>query len=99
MSGHPYSGHRENAVGHRRVKSIMRANGGAVSPGGGTGTVKRALGGSVPDPTTVNIVSGYKAGGRIDKRARGGGIKKITPSKHKPHVNINVINKGRLAPK
>lgn len=99
---HPYSGHRENAVGHRRVKSIMRANGGAVSPDSGTKTAKRALGGSVPDPT-INIVSGYKAGGRIDKRARGGGIRKITPSKHKPHVNINVVNmgkgKGRLAPK
>ena len=100
MSGHPYAGHKENAVGHRRVKAIMRANGGGVSPSAAK-PAKRAFGGALPEQPTINIVSGYKAGGRIDKRARGGGIRKITPSKHKPHININVINKGksRLAPK
>lgn len=109
---HPYAGHKQNAVGHRRAKSIMRANGGGVAPSEGA-TVKRAAGGSVPD-ADITVVSGAKSGGRIDKRARGGavqaraaggGITKITPSKHKPHVSVNVINinrgrkKNRLAPK
>jgi len=94
---HPYAGHKENAVGHRRVKSIMRASGGSVAP---AKPAKRASGGSVPD-IDVNVIPGLKSGGRIDKRARGGGIRKITPSKHKPHVRINVVGKGkdRLAPK
>jgi hypothetical protein len=50
-------------------------------------------------------VEGKKASGRLDKKARGGavakfqtggGIHKITPSKHKPHnVSVNVINVTR----
>ena len=41
---HPYAGHKENAVGHRRVKSIMRASGGSVAP---AKPAKRAMGGAL----------------------------------------------------
>jgi hypothetical protein len=49
-------------------------------------------------------VGGKKANSRLDKKARGGkvaklqkggAIHKITPSKHKPHVSVNVINVTR----
>ena len=104
---HPYAGHKENAVGHRRVKTLMNS-GGYVA--------KRANGGSVamdeipacpePDADDMPMIEGRKSGGRLDKRARGGAvqkfalggtIRKITPSKRKPHININ-INSGPKPP-
>jgi len=109
---HPYNGHKENAVGHRRAKLLMR---------GGAAVAKRATGGKAmavadepesascqePDADDMPVAEGRKAGGRLDKKARGGkvekfanggatgGFHKITPSKRKPHVMININNGPR----
>lgn len=80
---HPFAAHREHKVQKSRVASITKgyAQGGAVLPGGGTGTApsapKRATGGPVS-------VEGSKPSVRLDKFARGGKVKKGA-------TNVNVI--------
>lgn len=136
---HPYHGHRENAVGKRRVKVLMKsggyANGGGISEenlrsmdssyGGGKkdsyGAIRRKGGYADGGPTPSRIPRSerpgpfkpiepgdrtkYADGGaveggnlapaRLDKRAAGGGIRKLTPSKRKPHLNVNIVNVSR----
>lgn len=80
---HPYQSSRQHLVEKSRVSSMCKgyATGGAVSPGG-TGAqpaTKRATGGSV-----ALKVEGKKSGGRLDKFARGGAVKKGA-------TNVNVI--------
>jgi len=110
-SGHPYKGHSENAVGHRRAKTVMQSGG--YIP-------KRQSGGATrqppkplpllekPDPSR-DLVRDVEAldravrprldkkarGGAVAKRQTGGGIHKITPSKHRPHFSVNVVNINR----
>ncbi len=91
-----YPNFRGSAPGQRRASAMLKS-GGYVAP------QKRADGGKIkPTPEQLEeigrggeeLVRGKKAGGRLDKMARGG-IAKITPSKRKPHVAINVINASR----
>src|SRR5260370_27203356 len=101
-------------VGHRRVKHLMKS-GGYVSDKSmekeAKGFAKRVAEHEKGEITEEKH-EGEKRGGRLDKRARGGAIKtyqfgggikpirKITPSKHKPHVAVNItnINRGRGQP-
>lgn len=107
---HPYAGHKETHVGHRRAKNIMKGYKGGGSTGRADGG--SALGHVVNREEDEACPSGeYQDGGRLDKKARGGAvgafaaggpIRKITPSKRKPHVSVNVINvtgsRGRRPP-
>src|SRR5439155_1094054 len=92
---HPYSGHREAAVGHRRAKLMTTgsqyARGGHADEAEDKKLIKREIKRAEDKEAKVE---GKAAGCRLDKRARGGavrgyqmggGIRKLTPSKHKPH--------------
>src|SRR6266702_8869775 len=102
---HPYSGHRENAVGHRRAKLMTT---GKQYARGGSAEKKESKaeekGETAKEEAREARVEGKAAGGRLDKRARGGvikgyqmggGIRKLTPSKHKPHVGVHIVNISR----
>lgn len=115
---HPFHGHREMHVGHRRAKTLMKSGGyaGGMSDKAVEGFAKRlakheraeiseekhegeyARGGRL-DKRARGGATGHLAGctcaacgGKVEKRARGGGIHQITPSKRKPHTNINIVN-------
>lgn len=108
---HEYHGHREMHVAHRRAKHLMRTGGYAVG-GGKHPDVKedRALISRMlkEHEDKEMEVEGKLRHTRLDKRARGGAvgkfavggpIRKITPAKHKPHVNVNVVNIHRGHPR
>lgn len=106
---HPYQNHRQNTVEKRRVKVLMKS-GGYASGGAAHGpgcNCARCRGGKVATGGRINgfadggkVVQSEAAPARLDKRARGGGIHQITPSKRKPHTNINIINVGhKLRPR
>lgn len=84
---HPYAGHKQNAVGKRRVKLLLRTGGYH-----GDDLVKAAgkLQQKIASHEREERHSGeYAQGGRIDKYARGG------RSKSKPHVSINIVHHSR----
>lgn len=104
---HPYNNHREMQVGHRRVKTLMASGGYASDKGlakAATGFAQRVAKHEKAEMAEEKH-EGENRGGRLDKRARGGAIegkangggvmRKFTPSKHKPHVAVNVINVSR----
>lgn len=79
---HPYDSSRADKVGASRAKSFTKgyATGGAVKAykaGGAVAPAKKASGGEVK-------VVGRSTGGRLDKFARGGKVKK------KPDTQINI---------
>lgn len=63
-----YTGASSNVAKEAKEKK----DGGAVAKKNTGGMVKRAYGGR-----TMGAHSGFKAGGRLDKRARGGSIPKL----------------------
>src|SRR5215475_11379551 len=102
---HPYSRHSESAVGHRRAKFLTTgkqyARGGHTDEAEDKKLIKKEI---KKYEAEEKAVGGSVSSGRLDKRARGGkikgyqmggGIHKFTPSKHKPHVGINIINAPR----
>src|SRR5215475_2164119 len=106
MAGHPYSKHSENAVGHRRANKFTigreYARGGHADEAEDKALIKRML--KKEEKTEGKAIGGPVNSGRLDKRARGGKVKgyqmggpvrKLTPSKHKPHMNINIVNAPR----
>lgn len=79
---HPYASSREDKVGKSRAKDFTKgyATGGAIGAykaGGAVAPAKKAGGGEVK-------VAGRASGGRLDKFARGGKVKK------KPETQINI---------
>lgn len=79
---HPFASARQHLVEKSRVAGMCKgyAAGGAVaSPSAAAVKPKRATGGSVSSP-----IEGRKSGGRLDKFARGGAVKKGA-------TNVNVI--------
>jgi hypothetical protein len=92
---HPYSGHKQEAVGHRRVKVLMRSGGYAEGHSIAKAAKSFAKRVAAHESAEEKHEGEYAQGGRIDKRARGG---KITPSKHRPHVSVNIINAHHRPP-
>src|SRR5215475_60372 len=103
---HPYGRHSENAVGHRRAKFLTTgkqyARGGHADEAEDKKLIKSML--KKEEKAEGRAAGGSVANGRLDKHPRGGAIKgyqmggpirKFTPSKHKPHVGINIINAPR----
>lgn len=91
---HPYSEHKEVHKGRKRAQEMAKhfKSGGAVklATGGSAGTFKR--GGHAKEEAEVKA-EGKASGGRLDKRARGGGTKKGGKGHH-THINIMVAPKG-----
>lgn len=103
---HPYRGHGENAVGHRRAKFLTTgkqyARGGHSDEKEDRKLIKSML--KKEEKAEGKAAGGSISGGRLDKRARGGkvngyqmggGIRKFTPSKHKPHTSVHITNISR----
>lgn len=106
---HPYGKHSENAVGHRRANKFT--TGSEYKHGGSIVKEAKNLAKNVEkEEAAEEKHGGGKVGGRLDKRARGGAVakralggslapsgkpRKFTPSKHKPHVNVNVVHVQR----
>jgi hypothetical protein len=89
---HPYHQHKEVKAGHKRAKEMSKhfKSGGAVKLAtGGAVTLKR--GGKAKHEEVK--AEGKASGGRLDKRARGGGTKKHGKGHH-THINIMVAPKG-----
>src|SRR5262245_60131928 len=101
---HPMSGHKEMHVGHRRAKMLTTgkqyARGGHDDEAEDKKLIKKML--KKEEKTEGKAAGGPVASGRLDKKARGGKIgkyqmggaafHKLTPSKHKPHVGVNITN-------
>ena len=93
---HPFC---HTVVGKRRVKAFKRASGGEVTS---RPSAMRNSGPIADDEAEeAKVAVGKKASSRLDRRARGAiakqfggsiGARKLTPSKHKPHVRININN-------
>ena len=97
---HPYALSAGGKVKKRRVKAFKRAGGGGVTC---QPTAMRHSPLIADDEAEeAKVAVGRKAGTRLDRRARGApgkyqfggavGAHKLTPSKHKPHVRININN-------
>ena len=80
------SGFARRVEKHEKEEIAERAAGGAVAP---ARLDKRARGGATSHPAGCTCAA---CGGKVAKRAQGGGIHQITPSKRKPHTNINIVN-------
>src|SRR5215475_8362693 len=105
---HSHKHHREMHVSHRRVKHLLKS-GGHAGPEHGEHLVSRAekLTKAMREHEEAERHEGYLRGGRLDKKARGGKVKayqfggaikpphKFTPSKHKPHTTVNIVNMHR----
>src|SRR5215470_8890978 len=109
-SQHSHKHHREMHVGHRRAKYLLKSGGhGGLEHGKHLVSQAEKLTKSMREHEAEERHEGYKAGGRLDKRARGGAVKKFqmgggigvkpvrkfTPAKHKPHMNVNIVNLHR----
>lgn len=100
---HPYANHSENAVAKRRVKTVMKSGGYVHSDAAADKKLMKKMM-AKHEKEEMGKHEGMKAGGRLDRRARGGavgqfamggtvdGIRKPTPSKRRPHVAVNVVN-------
>lgn len=103
---HPYSRHSENTVGRRRAKLLLKSGGRAHDDVAEDKKIFKKMMAS-HERMEGEKHDGAKCGGRLDKKARGGAVKKFqmggavsgvrkpTPSKRKPHVSVNVINISR----
>lgn len=86
---HPYASSREDKVGKSRAKALTKGydTGGSVrayKSGGAVAPAKKASGGEVK-------VEGRASGGRLDKFARGGKVKK----KPDNQINIAIVQPGK----
>lgn len=58
---------------------------------------KRARGGGIKAKKAGGAVEKKAAGGKVQKFQLGGPVRKMTPSKHKPHLAVNIVNIHRGA--
>ena len=86
---HPHHAHREHVASHKRVHHILgHKRGGKVKKHNDEAADRKLFGKMIKEHEGAEKPEGKKAGGRLDKYARGG----KTKGKHGNHVNIAVIN-------
>lgn len=92
---HPYSEHKEVHAGQKKAKERAKhfKRGGKVHSESGDKAALKAAESVVKHERSEIKAEGKATGGRLDKRARGGGIKKSGKGHH-THINIMVAPKG-----